>query len=455
VIGDGPIDLVFAPGSLTHLDVLWEEPRYRRFCERLGSLARVLVFDKRGMGLSDRVEAGTMGERMDDIRAVLDAVHSERAILLGASEGGPLCILFAAAYPERTIALLLAGAEVKEEITDDWPWGDDTRAGFEAAMTTLPDRWGSGSGIEWLAPSLAGDVEARRWLGRLVTNAATPRAAEAFMRVAFEIDVRHVLPSLRVPTLVVHRTGDRVCDVHNGQYLAQHIAGAEYVELPGVDHLAWVGDGVFEAIGEFLSRTVLPDLGPVADLRDTAASSASRPAAPELAGLSAEARASSLFAEGVVAAASGEPDAARFLLTRSAELAGTAGSMSLEARARLELARTLATAGERADADSQARLALRLMREAGDHAGAERAAAFLRVLDVPLAARRRDGPINVTSRELEILRLVAQGKSTDEMAGELVLSRHTVHRHVGNILVKLGVPSRAAAVAEAARSGLL
>ncbi len=146
VVGDGPIDLVYAQGSLTHLEMCWELPQFRRYCERMAEFTRVILFDKRGMGMSDRVPgATTLEERMDDIRAILDAVGSERAAVMGESEGGPLAMLFAAAHPERTVALILQGAEVRERTDEEWPWGETTEAEFEAAMATLPERWGKGS----------------------------------------------------------------------------------------------------------------------------------------------------------------------------------------------------------------------------------------------------------------------------------------------------------------------
>ena len=141
-LGAGPIDLVFVAGWLTQMNVFWEEPAFRRFCESLSGFCRLVLFDKRGMGLSDRVEIGTLEERMDDVRAVLDALGSERAALLGVSEGGPLSMLFAATYPERTRALILCGAEVKEEITDDWPWGESTAEQHQAVMARVPEVWG-------------------------------------------------------------------------------------------------------------------------------------------------------------------------------------------------------------------------------------------------------------------------------------------------------------------------
>jgi pimeloyl-ACP methyl ester carboxylesterase len=255
VVGDGPIDLVYVAGALTNLGLAWEQPGYRRFCERLASFARVILFDKRGMGLSDRVRFATLEERMDDVRAVMEAAGSQDASLLGESEGGPMSLLFAATYPERTRALVLAGAEVKEETTADWPWGESTRAEFEESMDLdrITERWGRGEAVDWFAPSRADEM--REWYGRVQVQSATPRDAIAFMRMAFEIDVRNVVPTITVPTLVLHRTDDRVCHVENARWLAGTIRGARYVELPGNDHALWVdgGDQVVPEIEEFLT----------------------------------------------------------------------------------------------------------------------------------------------------------------------------------------------------------
>ncbi len=457
VVGSGPIDLVFAGGTFTHLEMYWAEPHYRRFCERLAEHARLILFDKRGMGLSDRVRAATIGERMDDIRAVMDAVGSERAAIFGVSEGGPLAILFAATYPERAIALILAGAEVKEETTDEWPWGEGTRAAFESSMAAIPERWGRTSGgVDAYAPSLAQDEAFRAWWPRMLVQAATPAAAEAFMRMAFEIDVRHVLPSISTPTLVVHRTADRICDVHNGRYLAEHISGARYLELPGADHLPWAGgENVLDAMLAFLAEQSVLEASrdPIpADMPEALPI----PAPVEATGaLGLEARATVLLAEGRVAASRGAYPDARSMLARAAELYRQAEHALPEARARFELACAAADGGDQRLADAEARTSLTTFRRLGMTDDAERAAALLRALNLPRAARGAAGAARLSRRECEILRLVAAGRSNDEIAGDLVLSPHTVHRHVGNILTKLAVSSRAAAVAEAARSGLL
>jgi len=255
-LGDGPNDLVFVGGSFTNLDALWAIPEYRRFCESLAAFSRLILFDKRGMGLSDRVRVGTLEERMDDVRAIMDAVGSETAALIGVSEGGPMSMLFAATYPERTRALVLAGAEVKEETTEDWPWGEATRAEFEEFidLERVAARWGKGLGLATFAPSRADDERLRELFGRVQAQAASPPEAVAFMRMAFDIDVRHVAPSVTAPTLVVHRVGDRVCHVENARWLARNIAGAKYVELPGDDHILWLEPGpILDEIREFLT----------------------------------------------------------------------------------------------------------------------------------------------------------------------------------------------------------
>ena len=256
VIGDGPVDIVFVEGSMSNRHVMWEEPTIRRFYERLGSFSRLIVFDKRGMGLSDRVEAGTLEERMDDVRAVMDAVGSERAALIGESEGGPMSILFAATYPERTVALILAGAEVKEETTDDWPWGEGTREEHEEYLRMLPERWASRpSSLARFVPSRGDDPQMIEWYTRAKVQSCSPSAAAAFIDMAFDIDVRHVVPTIRVPTLILHSAEDQVCHVENARFLARNVDGARYVELPGGDHVMWceLADAALAEIREFLT----------------------------------------------------------------------------------------------------------------------------------------------------------------------------------------------------------
>ncbi|MGZ4371731.1 MAG: adenylate/guanylate cyclase domain-containing protein [Gaiellaceae bacterium] len=265
VLGEGPLDLVFVAGAITNLEVLWEMSDYRRACERLASFSRLILFDKRGMGLSDRVRVGTLEERMDDMRAILDAVGSKTTVLMGVSEGGPMSILFAATYPDRTRGLVLCGAEVKEETTDDWPWGEATREEFEEWMDleSVVARWGKGLGADLFAPTRKGDPQLREQFGRLQVQSATPHDAVAFMRMAFEIDVRDVVPAVTAPTLIVHRVGDKVCSVENARWLSRNIEGSHYVELPGENHLPFIdGDDILDEIQEFLTgvrEPVAPD----------------------------------------------------------------------------------------------------------------------------------------------------------------------------------------------------
>jgi class 3 adenylate cyclase len=258
VIGNGPTDLVYIEGAYTNLDVLWELPAYRRYLERLGEFTRLLIFDKRGMGLSDRVPGTTPLEvRMDDIRAVMDAAGSEKAAIMGESEGGPLAILFAAAHPHRTLSLVLQGAEVRERTDEDWPWGENTPSEFETRASRIPQAWGKGGGIIGRVPSLRGDPALpayEAWLGKLQRNSATPAGWEAFARMAFDIDVRSVVPSVRVPALILHALDDQVCHIENARWLSAHMPNAHYVELPGGDHVPWFDpDRVIAEIREFLT----------------------------------------------------------------------------------------------------------------------------------------------------------------------------------------------------------
>lgn len=260
VVGDGPIDIVYVQGAWSHLEFNWELPAFRRFCERLAEFSRVILFDKRGMGMSDRVPGATpLDVRMDDVGAVMEAVGSESAVLVGSSEGGPLSMLFAAAHPERTSSLILMGAEVKERKDADWPWGDGVDE-FEASMATLSDHWGKpNNSMERFAPSQQDTPWLAEWAGRLQRNSNTPGGAEEFLRMAFDIDVRDIVPSIRVPTLILHSAGDQVCHVENGRYLAREIPDSRYVEFPGADHLPWFEpDDALDEIREFLTGRRVP-----------------------------------------------------------------------------------------------------------------------------------------------------------------------------------------------------
>ena len=258
VIGNGPIDLVFVMGWVSHLEYFWNEPSFARFLARLASMSRLILFDKRGTGLSDAVpvhKLPTLEQRMDDVRAVMDAAGSSRAVLLGVSEGGPMCALFAATYPEKTEALIMIGSYARRLRDLDYPWGP-TRAERDAFCRRLLKEWGGPVGIEERAPSLAKDPAFRQWWASYLRMGASPGAAVALTEMNAEIDVRDVLPSVRVPALVLHRSGDRCLFVEEGRYLAARIEGAEFVELPGADHLPFVGDqeAILSEIATFLAR---------------------------------------------------------------------------------------------------------------------------------------------------------------------------------------------------------
>jgi pimeloyl-ACP methyl ester carboxylesterase len=263
VVGEGPIDLVLALGFATHLELQWEFPAFARFCDRLSSFSRLILFDKRGTGLSDPVaEAPTLEQRVDDVRAVMDAAGSERAAFFGVSEGGPMGILFAATHPERVTALVLHGAMARTTEAPDYPWGSPADSLREAAVEFIVPFWGQdATGIlELFAPSLLGDTETRELLERMERSAASPAMVQQLFEMFLDIDVRAILPTIRVPTLILHRRGDRVVNWRAGKHLAGQIPDGGYVELPGIDHLPWAGDqeAVLGEIEEFLTGARSP-----------------------------------------------------------------------------------------------------------------------------------------------------------------------------------------------------
>ncbi len=255
VTGEGTLDVVLVKGAFSHLEHMLLEPRSVRFDQRLASFARLITFDKRGTGLSDRAVAiPTLEQRMDDVRAVMDAVGSERAALIGVSEGGPMSMLFAATYPERTVALVLFGTFARSSWAEDYPWGRRNEE-REAQIAATRSAWGTGMSIERYAPSLAGNSAFRQWWAALERTSVSPGALVALSRMNAEIDARHVLDAIRVPTLVMHRAGDRAVTVEHGRYIAERIPGAKYIELPGEDHVPIAGDmdRVLDEIEEFLT----------------------------------------------------------------------------------------------------------------------------------------------------------------------------------------------------------
>lgn len=244
VVGDGPRALVFVMGWVSNIEYFWREPTFARFLRRLASFSRLILFDKRGTGLSDRVaidELPTLEQRMDDVRAVMDAAGVEHAALLGISEGGPMCILFAATYPERTDALVMIGAYARRLWAHDYACGA-TQEEYERFLDSIREGWGGPVGIEVRAPSLRDDEQFRARWATYLRMSASPGAAYALTRMNGEIDVRHALSAVGVPTLIIHRHGDQSLPVEGSRYMADRIRGAKIVELPGDDHLPWVGD---------------------------------------------------------------------------------------------------------------------------------------------------------------------------------------------------------------------
>jgi len=507
VLGDGPRDLVFVMGWVSNLDHFWEEPSFARFLRRLASFSRLILFDKRGTGLSDRVvEHPTIEERMDDVRAVMDAVGSSRAALLGISEGAAMCILFAATYPERTSAVVIVEGYARRAWAPDYPWGvtaDEQRRLLEE----IEHGWGGVVGLEARAPALSADAEFRRWWAAYLRAAASPSAALAITRMNYEIDVRSALSSIRVPTIVLHRTEDRAIRVGCGRHLGETILGARYVELPGADHLPFVGDQnqILDEVELFLTgarpapahdrvlATVLKV--EIVNAAESAARLGDQRWREIVDGFAAAARAEVARFRGRVASL-GEGSClatfdgpARGIRCASALLASVE-RLGVAARAGLHSGECEIAGGN--VGGIAVHIASRVMDEADANdilvsstvrdlvAGSGIAfedrgphpvrgiAREWRLLAVPhpahhLAAPARDTAstaatdsesARLTRREREVAVLVALGLTNRQIAERLVLSGGTAERHVANILSKLGYHSRAQIAAWAVEHGL-
>jgi pimeloyl-ACP methyl ester carboxylesterase/DNA-binding CsgD family transcriptional regulator len=495
VIGHGPIDLVFVPGYTSNLEVHWEDAGFAHLLNRLSGFTRLILFDKRGTGLSDRVDPHhlpNLETRMDDVRIVMDAVGSGRAALLGASEGGPMSILFAATYPERTRALVLYGSYAHFHT---WVLGRDALEDF---IRGVEASWGSGARLKFFAPGRLSDERFQEWWARFERLSASPGAAIALARMNAAIDVRHVLASIRVPTLVLHRSEDARVKIAGGRYLADKIYGARFVELAGRDHPIWTGDvdRVVDEIEEFLTgeRALSRQDRVLSTLMISRIATPERAAARlgdhlwherlELLRRTTEDGITRFggkpFGEGTTAFGARFDGPARAVRCAVA-------LREAAARIGLALATGVHTGEIEAHYDAIGGLALHVTERIASLAGpedvlvsgvvtdlvagsglhfAERASEVigglespLRLLSVvveqhlqPTARSREIPPIEVLSpREREVLALVAKGLSNAVIADRLCISDHTVKRHVANILLKLNLPTRAAAAAVAAR----
>lgn len=257
VIGEGSFDLLFVPGFVSNIETIWQSPEQSAFFRRLASFSRLILFDKRGTGMSDRSsQIFTLEQRMHDVQAILDAVGSKRAALFGISEGGPMSLLYTATYPDRTSALVLYGSYAKRSWAPDYPfgWKDEQ---WQTVLDDIEYHWGSPQSlnIAMRAPSIAGDPHTAERIASYYRASASPGAAGAILRMNREIDVRIVLPATRVPTLILHRTAEHVIDVGHARYMAQHIPGAKLIELAGEDHQPWLGDRdtVLNEVEKFLT----------------------------------------------------------------------------------------------------------------------------------------------------------------------------------------------------------
>ena len=255
VVGDGPIDLVLVPGFVSHLEVSWEEPNLAHFLTRLASFTRLILFDKRGTGLSDPIEGvPTTAQRMDDIRAVMDAVGSERAAILGVSEGGTLGMSFAHSHPERAQSLILYGSWARRIAGPDYPWGPGEDE-LESLLGRMDEGWATGKWWDGGRPSRFDTPSHRAWWARYLRMAASPAMAQNLIRMNVRLDIRELLPRIKTPTLILHRRNDTWIEVGHARYLAAHIPAASHVELPGADHRPWLGDvdAIVDEVERFLT----------------------------------------------------------------------------------------------------------------------------------------------------------------------------------------------------------
>jgi pimeloyl-ACP methyl ester carboxylesterase/DNA-binding CsgD family transcriptional regulator len=502
VIGSGSQDLVLVMGWATNLDLFWQEPSFARFLKRLASFSRLILFDKRGTGLSDRVsELPGIEQRMDDVRAVLDAAGSQKATLMGVSEGGAMCALFAHAYPERTSSLIMSGCFARRSWAPDYPWGTTTEEG-ESFLKQIEKGWGGPVALARRAPSLATDEHFRQWWARYLRVSASPAAAIALAKMNLQIDIRDVLPNIAVPTLILHRRDDLAIPVEGSRYMAARIPGAILVELPGRDHLPFVGDqdALLDEVQDFLAGE-RPNREPRRALVTVLVTEICRPT--EAAATFRE----KSWGEMVESYA----DVVRRMLAefggREARSTGVGFVASFDSPARaIECARAVIDAARVAGIavrgglhagecdilnDGIAGLAVDVAARVMAHAGpgdtavsptvkelVEGSGISFRDLNIQRleglpeswrlfgvlnsAGGHLEGPRSahapqgsLSHREREVATLVALGLSNRQIAEDLVIAEPTAERHVSNILNKLGYHSRAQIASWTVERGLL
>jgi pimeloyl-ACP methyl ester carboxylesterase/DNA-binding CsgD family transcriptional regulator len=486
VMGQGPLDIVFVQGFISNIEVQWEDPGLAHLLTRLAGLGRLVMFDKRGSGLSDRVpQMPTLETRMDDVRALMDAANVRRAALIGASEGGPLSILFAATYPARTRALVLYGSYAH------FHSAVQTSEQVEAFVARADQAWGTGASLKSFAPGMLSDARFCAWWARFERLGATPAAAIQLARMNSKIDVRQVLPAVRVPTLVIHRRDDARVRVEAGRELAHRIEGARYVELDGSDHPIWVGDtdAVVDEIEAFLTGAPPADCGhrllatilcvEIVDGRRCAAERGDECWLADLERFRATTGARIARFRGRDLASGPQDAFAMFdgptrAVRCALEIRGAADDLGLRLRAgvhmgeietrgeavgglALQLAERIASAAKPGDVLVSGTVRDMMIGspisffargECALEGVVERVRLFTALESGPPVPRPADPALQqLTQREREIIGLIARGLTNPEIAQSLTLSEHTVKRHVANILLKLDLPTRAAAAA--------
>jgi pimeloyl-ACP methyl ester carboxylesterase/DNA-binding CsgD family transcriptional regulator len=503
VIGDGPIDIVLVPCWLTNIDHNWREPRFAAFLERLSSFGRLIIFDKRGTGLSDpppSSEPFTLEQRMDDLTAVLDAVGSSRAVLFGVAIGGRMSALYAATYPERVQGLILMGTSARGAWAPDYPWGG-TSEQLQGRYDQIVATWGGAVWIEYYAPSIQHEPRFRAWWAECLRSSAGPATASSIFRLTAESDVRSALPSIQSPTLVMHRRGDMVANVEEGRYLAEHVPGARFVELDGADHLVYVGDQepIFTAISRFLADEmhaipVRRALATVVSVNATGIAEYVRRAgaegwgaarvlvrdAIEQALVEYRGLASMQQGQGLVAAFDGPTRAICFARTVRETIRryglhaqiGIHAGMIEHADGRIsgvaaELATRIGLVARQDEILASGTLVGLVTGSCNcfipvddrDSVGVPAGLRIFAVTDGAPAADRRPMPrasaaSGLSPRECEVAFKVAQGLSNREVGKILTISTSTVERHVANILTKLDYRSRTQLSAWAAEQKL-